>query len=92
MHGDSVSCSPDRDCVCGEGTCKEADSGMCSEIEKFTDLAGVQKQNESPLAEAPIPLSAFFALATVAAISVGAAAMAMTFRRSTIGEAPPLLG
>merc|ERR1719507_2525437 len=92
MHGEGVSCSPDRDCVCGEGSCKEADSEMCAEIEQFTDLAGVQKQRKNSLAEAPISLSAFFALATVAAMAMGATAMALTLRRSTVGEAPPLLG
>merc|ERR1712008_346984 len=91
LHGDSVSCSPDRDCVCGEGTCAD-DSGKCTAIEQFTALAGVQKESKGSVAEAPIPLSAFFALATVATMTVGAAAMALTLRRTTVGEAPPLLG
>merc|ERR1711956_187321 len=92
LHGDSVTCSPDHDCVCGEGTCADEEPGKCSPIEQFTDLAGVQKESKGSLAEAPIPLSAFFALATVATMTVGAAAMALNLRRSTVGEAPPLLG
>merc|ERR1712008_233854 len=89
LHGDSVTCSPDRDCLCGEGTCAD-DSGKCTAIEQFTDLASVQQESKGSLAEATIPFVALFALAAVAAMAMGATAL--TFRRSTVGEAPPLLG